>query len=146
MNSSVLWLLAIGMAVGMVFYARTGLSCGGLVTPGIVAAALGDCRRIGAAVVMAAAVWAALELLSRAMDLYGRQRIAMAMFLALVLRIILGGFSSPWSLWLGWAVPGLMAADFQRQGFAATLGSALSGALVTAMVLSVIQSFSRISF
>ncbi len=138
MSGSSLWLLAIGMVVGMIFYSKTGLSCGGLVTPGIIAASLGDYRRIFMAVVMAAVVWAALELVSRSVTLYGRQRIAMAMFLALVLRMVLGGVPSSWSLWLGWAVPGLMAADFQRQGFALTVGAAVSGALVSAMVLTVI--------
>lgn len=136
-----MWLLAIGVFVGMVIYGRTGISPGGVITPGVLAFSLGTPGRIAGAILVAFAVWACLELASRLFSLYGRQRIALAMLMALAVRIALGLGMDSWSLWLGWAVPGLMAADFQRQGPVVTIALALSGALVSAMAFSLIVFF-----
>ena len=138
MSDGFLWLLAIGVAVGMVFYHRTGISPGGVITPGILAYSLGAPGRVAGAIGGAVGVWVCLELVSRLIPLYGRQRIAFAMFLALVLRIALGSAVDSWYLWLGWAIPGLMAADFQRQGPVVTVASSFSAAVATAMAFNLI--------
>ncbi|NCC96663.1 MAG: capsule biosynthesis protein CapC [Synergistales bacterium] len=144
MSEGFLWLLAIGVFVGMVIYGRTGISPGGVITPGVLAFSLGAPHRIAGAVLVATAVWGCLELASRLFPIYGRQRIALAMLMALALRIVLGFYMESWSLWLGWAVPGLMAADFQRQGPVVTVALALSGALVSAMAFSLVTSFTGV--
>lgn len=138
MGDVFLWLVAIGVVVGMIFYGRTGISMGGVITPGVLAYSLGSPARIIGALAGAIVVWVSLELLSRVFALYGRQRIAAAMFMALVLRIALGSGVEPWYLWVGWAIPGLMAADFQRQGPVITVASSLSGALVSAMAFNLL--------
>lgn len=139
MESS-LWLLLIGILLGMYFYERTGLSCGGVITPGILAMSLGSPVRILWALAAAFVVWAFMEGVSRVFVVYGRQRIALSMAVALLVKMILGGFSDPGALWLGWAVPGLMAADFQRQGPLTTLTSSFSAAFATSMAFSVVSA------
>jgi len=139
MESS-LWLLSIGILLGMYFYERTGLSCGGVITPGILAMSLGSPVRICWALAAAFVVWAVMEGISRVFVIYGRQRIALSMAVALLIKMILGGFSDPGTLWLGWAVPGLMAADFQRQGPLPTLTSSFSTAFATSMAFSVVSA------
>jgi len=57
-----------------------------------------------------------LEVLVRVFGVYGRQRTCFALLLAAFLGII----SSSSLPWIGWIVPGLMAADMQRQGILPT--------------------------
>ena len=53
----------------------------------------------------------------RIFGLYGRQRISIALLLAVLLRLV----SSSYLPWIGWVVPGLIAADMQRQGVVPTV-------------------------
>ena len=46
--------LAIGIAIAMLYEARVGCSCGGLITPGAVALAMRDPERIAAGILIAA--------------------------------------------------------------------------------------------
>lgn len=57
---------------------------------------------------------------------YGRERLALSLLLALAARLVFQAFLPLPSPWLGWVVPGLVAADIQRQGLAGTLSGAVS--------------------
>ncbi|EHL67244.1 poly-gamma-glutamate biosynthesis protein PgsC/CapC [Cloacibacillus evryensis] len=112
--------LAIGIAIAMLYEARVGCSCGGLITPGAVALAMRDPERIAAGILIALAVWALLRLCERGFGLCGRRRTGTAMLLALAARASMGQIS-PDPLWLGWVVPGLIASDMRRSGIPETL-------------------------
>lgn len=122
MNDNITLTIALGVAFSMLWERRTGFSSGGLVAPGVLALSLYAPGRVSAGIGIALCVWGALELLSRRFCLYGRMRVGTAMLAALVLRAAVGQLS-PEPFWFGWVVPGLVAADMQRQGFFPTLAS-----------------------
>ena len=70
---------------------------------------------------------------------YGRQRLAVAMLIALALRYPLVSVWGETSLWLGWVVPGLIGADIQRQGVSTTLVAVVSVSIATAMTVQLTQ-------
>ncbi|PIE55035.1 MAG: capsule biosynthesis protein CapC [Dethiosulfovibrio peptidovorans] len=136
MIESSLWRLLLGIGLGMLLYRQTGLSCGGIITPGVLAVSLTVPMEIVWTFTAAGAIWLVLEGLSRVTVLYGRQRMAVSMGLAVLFRLIIGGLGDPMGVWLGWAVPGLVAADFQRQGPLVTVAASVSTAAATAMAFS----------
>ena len=119
--------IAIGILLGMFYFRQTGESPGGIITPGLVAMRFSNpqalCLSLGAALLLGVA----LRLFFRRFSVYGRQRVAFAMLCALAVRLALpgewGGEGFPW---LGWVVPGLVAADIERQGIAATFSGLAS--------------------
>jgi poly-gamma-glutamate biosynthesis protein PgsC/CapC len=125
--------LLLGILLGMLFFQRTGISCGGIISPGLMAMEMDN--PLGLAVSLAAALltWGLLAWTVRVWGVFGRQRVAMAMAMALVIKIILSIFYPVPSPWLGWVVPGLMGADFQRQGFIPTISGAVCAAVAAAM-------------
>ena len=119
--------IAIGILLGMFYFRQTGESPGGIITPGLVAMRFSNpqalCLSLGCALLLGVA----LRLFFRRFPVYGRQRVAFAMLCALAVRLALpgewGGEGFPW---LGWVVPGLVAADVERQGIAATFSGQAS--------------------
>lgn len=126
-------ILALGILLGMLFYRRTGFSPGGILSPGLAALYFSDISFIGFNLGVALLLALVLEVLVRRTGLFGRQRIATALCLALFLRMGLAGFMEPSSglTWLGWVVPGLVGADMQRQGLVPTVGGFLGVSAVT---------------
>lgn len=131
--------LAIGMLLGMFYYHKTGFACGGIITPGVIAMFIGDPLKIAVSVAAAFFTWLILEALLRFFSIYGRQRMAAAMLIALALRYPLVSVLGESSLWLGWVVPGLMAADMQRQGMLPTLTGVVTVSIATAMAVHLVQ-------
>lgn len=130
--------IGIGIALGMLFYRRTGRSCGGIITPGFIALQLGNPLSVGIAIGTALFLALLLEIIVRFTGIYGRQRIALAMLMALGCKVLLDLFFPSTSLWLGWVVPGLLAADMQRQGIGETLIGTVIVTLLTAMSFDVL--------
>ncbi len=131
--------LAIGMLLGMFYYHRTGWACGGIITPGIVAIYIANPDKLAVSLAAGLVTWVLLEMLVRQFSLYGRQRLASAMLIALALRYPLVSVLGESSLWLGWVVPGLMGADMQRQGLLPTLTAVVAVSVVTAMAVQLLQ-------
>lgn len=127
------------MLLGMFYYHRTGWACGGIITPGVIAMYAGDPLKIAVAVLAGFATWLLLEALVRFTGLYGRQRLAAAMLIALGLRYTLVTVLGEASLWLGWVVPGLLGADMQRQGVLNTLAGAVSVSVAAALSVFLVQ-------
>jgi hypothetical protein len=117
----------------MLFYRQTGWGTGGMITPGILAMHLREPFNLALALLASLLVWLFLVLLVRFSGVYGRQRLAWAMFFALALRMLAQAWVGPTSLWLGWVVPGLMAADLEKFGFAPTFSGAVSTAIAAAL-------------
>lgn len=131
--------LAIGMLLGMFYYHKTGWACGGIITPGIVAIYIANPDQLAVSLAAGLVTWILLELLVRQFSLYGRQRLASAMLIALALRYPLVSLLGESSLWLGWVVPGLMGADMQRQGLVPTLAAVAAVSVATAMAVQLLQ-------
>lgn len=131
--------LALGMLLGMFYYHKTGFASGGIITPGVIAMFIGDPLKIAVSVAAAFLTWFLLEGLIRFFSIYGRQRMAAAMLIALAFRYPLVSVLGESSLWLGWVVPGLMAADMQRQGALPTLSGVVIVSIATAMAVQLVQ-------
>ena len=122
MNDNITLTIALGVALSMLWELRTGFSSGGLVAPGVLALSLYAPGRVALGIAIAFGVWGILLLLSRRFCLYGRIRVGVAMLAALAIRAVVGELS-PDPFWFGWVVPGLVAADMQRQGIYSTIAS-----------------------
>ena len=131
--------LAVGMLLGMFYYHRTGWACGGIITPGVIAMYISDPEKIIVSLAAGMVTWVVLEGFVRISGIYGRQRMAAAMLIALALRYPLVSVWGETSLWLGWVVPGLIGADMQRQGVVATLSAVVTVSIVTAMSVLLLQ-------
>jgi poly-gamma-glutamate biosynthesis protein PgsC/CapC len=131
--------LALGMLLGMFYYQKTGWACGGIITPGVIAMYIGDPAKIGVSIAAGLLTWLILDGFVRFFSLYGRQRLATAMLIALALRYPLVLLWGETSLWLGWVVPGLIGADIQRQGLNTTLTAVVSVSIATVMGVGLLQ-------
>ena len=131
--------LATGMLLGMFYYHKTGWACGGIITPGVIAMYIGDPWKVAVSLAAGLATWILLELLVRFSGVYGRQRLAAAMLIALALRYPLMSIWGESSLWLGWVVPGLIGADMQRQGVVTTLTAVVAVSIAAAMSVQLLQ-------
>lgn len=133
MTSSLL--VALSVALGMAFYGRTGLSGGGILSPGLLALQGASSCPLIATVAAALLLLPLIEGAVRLLGLYGRQRLAFALLAALLLRALLPSLFPPGSgvpVWVGWVVPGLVAADMERQGIVPTVAALI---LLTASTL-----------
>ena len=131
--------LALGMLLGMFYYQKTGWACGRIITPGVIAMYIGDPGKVGVSIAAGLLTWVLLDVLVRFFSLYGRQRLAAAMLIALALRYPLVSVWGESSLWLGWVVPGLIGADIQRQGLLTTLTAVVAVSFATAMSVQLLQ-------
>ena len=133
--------LAVGILLGMFYFHKTGWACGGIITPGVIAMYIGDPWKISVSLAAGLLTWLLLDLLVRVSNIYGRQRLAAALLIALALRYPLVSVWGETSLWLGWVVPGLIGADIQRQGLLITLSAVAAVSIATAMSIQLIQLF-----
>ena len=136
--------VGLGILIGLVWSRRTGWSCGGVITPGLLALYIDSPQRAALTLVLGVILTAPLSFVTRAFGLYGKERTGAAMLLALGTRMglaILAPLS--WPLlhlqWIGWIIPGLIAADADRQGIAMTLCGVISCSLVTAFCVAALR-------
>jgi len=136
--------LALGILFGLFWSRRTGWNCGGLITPGILAIHADIPLSCFYAILTGIFLAPVLDIIVQRWSFYGRERIGVAMLLALAARslwiYLLPSVGVAVPLWLGWVVPGLLAADIQRQGLFITIAGTVSAsaAAVFASSLAVI--------
>ena len=134
--------LALGLLFGLFWGRRTGWNCGGLITPGILAIHADMPLGCLYALLIGILLAPVLNLIVQRGSLYGRERIGAAMLLALAARSLcvhlLPSMGVAVPLWLGWVVPGLIAADIQRQGLFITLASSVSTAAAAVFASSLV--------
>lgn len=130
--------VGLGVLFGLIWSRRTGWSCGGLITPGLLALHAAEPHRVGSALLLGVLLAAPLGLLTRTLGLYGRERIGASMLLALSVRLALAPLVPP-SLGIGWVVPGLVAADAERQGATMTLCGALSCTIAAVLAAGLLR-------
>ena len=132
--------VGIGILVGLAWSRRTGWSCGGVITPGLLALYGGDPRRTALTLALGALLAPPLSAAARTFGLYGKERIGAAMLLALLSRLLLEMLFPLKLHWVGWIIPGLIAADCDRQGMGMTLCSTISCALVTVFCMTLFRN------
>lgn len=130
--------MALGVLMGLVWSRRTGWGCGGLVTPGLMALYAASPARVVAALAMGLLLAPVLSFVARSLALYGRERAGAAILLALAAHLALL-FVVPSPPWLGWVVPGLIAADAERQGAVMTVCGATSCAIAASFGVGLIR-------
>lgn len=141
LNAAPFWetcTLGFGILAGLLWRRRTGWCCGGIITPGLLALHAASPLTGLAALLMGLALAPLLALLNRALGLYGRERMEAAMLLALAARLLILPFS-PGLPGIGWVIPGLVAADVERQGAPMTLCGAVSCAIVAAFAVGLLR-------
>lgn len=128
--------------VGVVWTRRTGWTPGGLVTPGLLALAAPEPAIFFGVVAIGSALGAVLRPISSRLGLYGRERVAAAMLVALALRgaMSLADAAPISDIWIGWVAPALIACDSSRQGAPMTAVSCVACALASAFALRVAAS------
>lgn len=131
MNDLGILTIGIGIAVSMICDWRTGYGSGGLVSAGTIALTLYSPLRVGVSLLAALLIWPLLDFAVGRWGLHGRARVGWAMLMALALRLAAGNFVQPLP-WLGWVIPGLIAADMQRQGVVETLSALTAVSVLTA--------------
>ena len=135
--------LALGIIIGLFWSRRTGWNCGGLITPGILAIHAGMPLSCLYAILIGVILAPILNFIVQRGNLYGRERIGAAMLLALTVRVLwmhlLPSMGVDVPLWLGWVVPGLLAADIQRQGLVITLAGSISTAIAAVFASSLVE-------
>ncbi|HPI98784.1 MAG TPA: poly-gamma-glutamate biosynthesis protein PgsC/CapC [Synergistales bacterium] len=136
-----LLLLGTGIIWGMFYYQRTGWACGGIITPGLLALNMGSPEVIAFSLACGLILSVMLEIAVRVFSLYGRQRIAFAMVLAIILRMATLKIFPGTSLWVGWIIPALIASDIQKQGLFKTLSGVVSVTLVSLMTFESLRYF-----
>ena len=133
--------LALGILGGLYWSRRTGWNCGGMITPGLLAQYSDRPMVCLWGILSGIALAPILHVLAQRWRLYGRERVGAAMLLALCLRPFLGLslFSGlvP-AFWLGWVIPGLVAADVQRQGLWITLAGIVSTSVAASFAASLL--------
>lgn len=136
--------LAVGILWSLFYTRKTGWGCGGLLTPGLLALKVNMPLSFFNALASGILVAFVLKILSKRFLLYGRERVGVALLLALGLRLLLRDRGLLFDdYWIGWAAAGLLAADADRQGIRMTLAGAVSCSIITAMSMALITHMGR---
>ena len=131
--------ILIGVLVSMLYTELTGLSAG-LIVPGYLALCLHSPWRIVYTIALAAAAALLCRLLSEVVILYGRRRFVMLLLLTFLLDLLLGvcGLADGGLRVIGVLIPGILAREFDRQGFGSTLLSlAVTTGVLTLVLLMI---------
>lgn len=130
--------IAIGIIIAMYYSRRTGWSVGGLVTPGLLAINMPTPFYFAGTLLLALFFAAILRILTRIFSLYGRERVGVALLIAIMFRLIFRKWLAVDTFWIGWVVPGLIAADVERQGVCMTLSAVISVSIATSIMASLV--------
>ena len=125
--------IGIGIIISMIYDWRTGFGSGGLISAGTLALTLYSPQRVFICAAASLLIWPVLDFCVKHWGIHGRTRIGLAMVMSLLLRVILGSFIQPVP-WVGWVIPGLIAADIQRQGIFSTFCGLCSVTVLTAFI------------
>jgi hypothetical protein len=131
-------IVGLGIFAGLVWTRRTGWSCGGIITPGLLALYASSPVRVASVLALGVVLTPLLSLCAGAWSLYGRERVGAAMLLALFAQTALS-LVTPFH-GVGWVIAGLVAADADRQGVVMTLCGVISCTLFTVFCLTLFRT------
>lgn len=135
---------AIGLSIIMGFLSTEllGLFTGGLISAGYLAFYVEQPYRILATLALSLVVYAATQLVSRVVILYGRRRFMLTVILGILLGWLyesqayyLSGISQDLRV-IGYIIPGLLANDMCKQGIWRTVLMVLVCALLIRLILT----------
>lgn len=126
--------ILLGVLVSLIYTELTGFSAG-LIIPGYLALNLHSPVRLAYTLAVAATAALICRLLSQAVILYGRRRFAMLMLLTFFLSGAVSALGVLDISVLGVILPGLIAREFDRQGYVNTLLSMAVTTGLTALIL-----------
>lgn len=133
-------LLIIGAVISLLCTEFLSISPGGVIVPGMLALYIDSPARLGITLAEAALAYSAVRLLSRSLILFGRRRHASFLLAGFLARFVFeslipGLFSGiPLLAAAGWLIPGLIAADADRQGPIVTLFATAAATSLTALL------------
>ena len=127
-------IVVLGVVMSILFYELTGYSPAGLIVSGYLVLYLQTPSRIVYTFVVILLTWAIAKLLSHFVILYGRRRFAAMILLSFAVNffIQLSGIVATTPSMIGSLVPGIVAQEFERQGF---LPSMLSVSIVSLLLV-----------
>jgi len=135
--------IAIGLALGFLFYEWIGFLPGGLVVPGYIALYWDHPFMIASTLMVSLLVWGVVRALSKITILYGRRRFTL---------MIIMGFLFQWLFELvvirthlanieidtiGYIIPGLIANEMDRQGIVPTASMLIIVSVIVRLILIV---------
>lgn len=138
MNSE--YVLVLGVVTSLLFTELLGISPGGVIVPGYLALYLREPLRLGATLLDAGLAFLLVRLLGRFLVLFGRRRYALFLLAGFLARFLMEGIlpgllpEAPILASVGWLIPGIIAADADRQGPLATAAALAAAALVVRLV------------
>jgi poly-gamma-glutamate biosynthesis protein PgsC/CapC len=140
--------IGLGLTLSLVVSEVFGLASAGLVVPGYLALYLDQPLRIGATLLVAVTVWAAVRFgLARMVVLYGRRRFGVTVLTGFLLNAALDHLvfvlppEAAGLRAIGYIVPGLIANTALAQGVWVTVGMTL---LVAAAVRLILMGIARV--
>jgi len=123
----ILTAFGIGIAIGYVFFEITGLTAGGILVPGYLALYLDEPLRIATTLSIALITHWIMILAGNLFILYGRRRYLLTMLIGFLFNFIANTLMPTFIndagtlQIIGYIIPGLIAADFYRQGVLQTI-------------------------
>jgi poly-gamma-glutamate biosynthesis protein PgsC/CapC len=139
------YVLVIGAVVSLLMTELLAISPGGILVPGFVALHADSLPRLAATLLDAGLALAMVRLLGRVAVLFGRRRYAafvLAGFLARVLtEQLLPALApqAPMLVAVGWLIPGILAADADRQGPIKTLAALAAAVLMVRLLWAALR-------
>ena len=134
------YVLVIGVVTSLLMTEFIGISPGGVIVPGFIALFADSPLRIAITLADAFLALIAVRLLGRYTILFGRRRYATFLVVGFLARYLFERLipslapEAPLFIAVGWLIPGLIAAEADRQGPLRTLVALLSGALFVKLV------------
>lgn len=133
--------LLIGLIVGFIFYELTGITSGGIITPGYFALFIFQPEKIFTTIILALIVWGILNFSSRNFILYGKRKFLFAILLGFFIKLLFEYLISSNIInvdlySIGYIIPGLIANEMTKQGLVKTLSSTI---IVTSLVFLIIM-------
>lgn len=116
-------IVVLGVIISVLFSELTQLSPAGLVVPGYIALNLKSPERIFYTLLIALLTWGIVKLMGNVMILYGRRSFAASILVAFVIDwlVTISGLFLGHPNMIGCLVAGIMAREFERQGFSKSI-------------------------
>jgi len=139
------YVLVLGAVVSLLMTELLAISPGGVLVPGFMALHADSLPRLGATLLDAGLALAMIRLLGRVAVLFGRRRYAafvLAGFLARALtEQLLPALApqAPMLVAVGWLIPGILAADADRQGPLRTLAALAAAVLMVRLLWAALR-------
>lgn len=135
----------VGLVIGFLFYELTDVSPGGVIAPAYCALYVGEPSRLVMTVVIALAVWAIVDLLSRRLILYGRRRLLMCLLIGFCIKVALETQLQALPVFefslqsVGYIIPGLIANEMARQRIVPTLAGLAIVTVITHLIILLVR-------